>query len=158
MSILRTWTNICNSNRISFITKCHCNTSWYYSKGLTLQKTTELWCGSETLLLSFLAHVLLKLKRFTLSQTNKYVLIFDNYSGPKVCTGIRQPWRGWWKSKTRLKTILPRCPWYQKTNSSPESLELLFGITNIQVIEEGCKSKGAKSLCCSKVHYAIREL
>lgn len=90
----------------------------------------------------FLAHVLLKLKKILLPEGNKYVLIFDNYSGPK---GLAH----WYSdSLTRLVEIkddikdhIALVPWYyQKNKFIAESLEL-FGITNVQVIEEGTKVK-----------------
>jgi capsular polysaccharide biosynthesis protein len=85
----------------------------------------------------YLAHVFLKDKKVVLPADKKYMLIFDNYSGPK---GLAH----WYSdSLTRLvevKDILDDfvalVPYYYKTNAFIfESLQLL-GIKNIYCIEK----------------------
>lgn len=113
-------------------------------KNLILQK--NLIVSYETDLKSYrfryLAHAFLKLKKVDLMNENKYLLIFDNYSGPK---GLAH----WYSDcltrlveiKDTLQDYIALVPYYyQKNKFIAESLEL-FGITKIYCIEENTKVK-----------------
>lgn len=90
----------------------------------------------------YLAHVFLKHKKVTLPDDKKYMLVFDNYSGPK---GLAH----WYSdSLTRLIEIkdmmqdyVALVPYYYKKNEFINDSLQLLGIKNVIAIEQNTRVK-----------------